>query len=99
MYFYVLFHFRTRGTLINNADPPFWGVKAPIFFFFVRLWKKYNRYKKKYYATIIDLTKLHLQHLLYLLYFFQSLKKQQMGALTPKKEGSALFLRVSSVLK
>ena len=31
MYFYVFFHIRIGATLGNYSDPPFWGVKAPLF--------------------------------------------------------------------
>ena len=33
MYFYVFFHIRVGGTLENYSGPPFWGVKAPLFWF------------------------------------------------------------------
>ena len=37
MSFYVLFHIRVGATLGHDADPPFWGVKAPPFLVFLIL--------------------------------------------------------------
>ena len=36
MYLYVFFHIRVGGTPENYADPPFWGVRAPLF------WSSFN---------------------------------------------------------